>query len=497
MMFNGSTAHGENSSIFRQHTVTLEDLPWLFGLGDLEGETFEFKRGLAGGKLKTPVSVSISQMLAVGQDGLIKFIVEGLIRERPKLIPFVFRNASVVELANYLKRGRSGSGKTLYLYAHLLEYFSGWAGAEPDAIISDVKPQQNGFIDVAKLEVHKKALQDYFAHLQDRGLSINRIANYLNSVKSLYRANGVEIKLPYKLHRRPVFRDRAPTQEELKMLTDAADLREKVMVSLLALGCFREGTLVRLQYRHVKRDLEAGTVPLHVHVEAEITKGKYSDYDTFLGQGAVDYLTLYLGVRRLGSQDMPPEEIVDSSPLIRDATSRTPKPIGEKQVYKLIHKLYLDTGQVQHEGHYPLRVHSLRKFFKTNLLAVGVQPDYVDYMMGHKVDTYHDVPNRVEDLKNAYVKANLSLSPKPQTSPLETLKAFARSLGIDPERIALKGASAEPHRVLVVGDSEEEQITLLSSAIKEALKKEIFGDFQSFQSPEFGSQSWGGGVARI
>ncbi len=470
----------ENGSIFKPHTVTLEDLPWLLKLGKANNGVFEFTNGLTGGKLKTPVSVSIPQMLAVGQDGLIRFIVEGLIKERPKLIPFVFRNASVIALANRLKRACSGSGKTLYLYAHLMEYFSKWAGSEPDAIISDVKPQQSSFVDVAKLEFHKKALEKYIAHLQDKGLAPNRVVNYLNSVKSFYRANGVEIDLPYKLPRRPVYRDRAPTQEELKKLIDAADLREKVILSLLATGCFREGTLVRLEYRHVKHDLEKGTVPLHVHVEAEITKGKYHDYDTFLGQEAAGYLKLYLDARRLGTQDMPPEEIVDSSPLIRDSTSRTPKPIGEKQVYQLIHKLYCDTKLVQNGAHYPLRVHSLRKFFKTNLLAAGVQPDYVDYMMGHKIDTYHDVPNRLEDLKKAYVKGNLSLSPKPETSPLETLKAFAKSLGLDPDKVISEKAVAEPHRVLVVGGSEEEQISLLSSAIKDALKKEILSDFPGF-----------------
>jgi intergrase/recombinase len=31
---------------------------------------------------------------------------------------------------------------------------------------------------------------------------------------------------------------------------------------------------------------------------------------------------------------------------------------------------------------YDLRVHSIRKFFKTQMLAFGMQPDYVDYMMG-------------------------------------------------------------------------------------------------------------------
>jgi intergrase/recombinase len=40
---------------------------------------------------------------------------------------------------------------------------------------------------------------------------------------------------------------------------------------------------------------------------------------------------------------------------------------------------------------YDLRVHSLRKYFKTQMLALGVQADYVDYMMGHTIDTYHDI----------------------------------------------------------------------------------------------------------
>ncbi len=87
-----------------------------------------------------------------------------------------------------------------------------------------------------------------------------------------------------------------------------------------ALGGFREGTLVRLRYHHVKEDLEKDTVPLHIHVEAEITKGKYHDYDALLGAEAVEYLRLYLTARHQGNihPEIPPEEIHDDSPLIRD-----------------------------------------------------------------------------------------------------------------------------------------------------------------------------------
>ncbi len=88
---------------------------------------------------------------------------------------------------------------------------------------------------------------------------------------------------------------------------------------MLALGGFRQGTLVKLKYRHVEEDLEKGITPLHIHVEAAITKGKYHDYDTFIGKEAVTYLREYLETRRLGSPDgkIPPETITSDSPLIR------------------------------------------------------------------------------------------------------------------------------------------------------------------------------------
>jgi hypothetical protein len=47
---------------------------------------------------------------------------------------------------------------------------------------------------------------------------------------------------------------------------------------------------------------------------------------------------------------------------------------------------------------YELRVHGLRKYSKTQMLALGVQPDYVDYMMGHHfghIPRHPDERNRI------------------------------------------------------------------------------------------------------
>jgi hypothetical protein len=184
--------------------------------------------------------------------------------------------------------------------------------------------------------------------------------------RTFYRVNGIKIELSAPLSRRVVYKGRAPKPEELVKLLDLADLREKTIISMLALGAFREETLSKLQYRHVKEDIENNRIPIHVQVEAEITKGKYHDYDTFLGAEAALYLKLSLEQRKKGTIKLEPETLTDDSPLIRDASRKTTKSVGSKQIRKLVLHLYLKAGLIkQPKGRmFDLRAHSLRKYFK-------------------------------------------------------------------------------------------------------------------------------------
>ena len=85
-------------------------------------------------------------------------------------------------------------------------------------------------------------------------------------------------------------------------------------------------------------------------------------------------------------------------------------------------------------GGHVLKVHSLRKFFKTQLMALGVQPDYIDYMMGHTIDTYHDVQSKgVEFLRGIYASKDFGIRPKPKLSLFEQMKVMCRGMGIDPD----------------------------------------------------------------
>ncbi len=464
--------------ILKPKQLQIEDLPFLQALGHVENGMVMLERSPKGYKLKTPVAVPLARILAVGQRGLVEYIVRSLTSERPRLIPFILENQSLIELARYFLRYRTGSPKTLYVNVDAIARYAQRLSISPDALISDVKTTDD-LVDMAKIPKHIRALEDFVGELQDRGLAPSRIANYVKAIRSLYRVNSVDVNLPHSISRRSVRKDRAPKPEELQRLLDVADLREKVIVSILALGGFREGTLVRLHYRHVREDLEKGIMPVHVHVESDITKGKYHDYDTFLGEEAVEYLRLYVEARRQGNihPEIPLEEISDDSPLIRDEMYEVPRPIGEKQLYKLIHGLYFEAGLLKagQNGGYDLRVHSIRKFFKTQLMALGVQSDYVDYMMGHTVDTYHDIESKgVEFLRGLYTNAGLRIRPKGSLTPKDQLRAIARGFGLSPEEAARLFTSSEPHRAYASQeDREEHEIRVLCDAITERIREKI------------------------
>lgn len=421
---------------------------------------------------------------------LAEYIFKSLISQCPRLIPWVLENKTLVELASYMLRARCGSKMGFYGYTNTISLYCRRLNTDPDQLIADIN--HSGVPDPARREKHRGFLQHCINELQDMGRSPGRMGGYARQIRTFYRVNGVELPKPKYLPRpRTVSKDRAPTPEELQRVLDVADLQGKVLVSMLALGGFREGTLSLLQYRHVKEDLEKGIVPLHIHIDADETKGEYCDFDTFLSGEADNYLKLYIDERRRGSpprkdsagqparQKIPPEEIHDDSPLIRDSQSPKPRPIVEKQIHKLLHNLYhkAGLGKKNRNGGYELRVHSLRKFFKTQLMALGVGEAYIDYWMGHRTDVYNDIQSKgVEFLRKLYANARLSIRTEANNSKLDLLKQMVRTVGASPDEVKMVlQAFAEPHRIFATPqerDNDEIQAytTLFVDKITDRLK---------------------------
>jgi integrase len=104
---------------------------------------------------------------------------------------------------------------------------------------------------------------------------------------------------------------------------------------------------------------------------------------------------------------IPPENIADESPLIRDEHAKVVKPLTPYQIYNVEHRLMCQAGLLASKvgRRYQVRPHSLRKFFRTQLSALGMPTDYVEYMMGHAISTDHNVEmNGIEFLRAEYAK---------------------------------------------------------------------------------------------
>ncbi len=465
--------------------LTVADLESLSVPVKVENDFMLVETSLKGHRLKQPVRIPLKEVIEVGEKGLVVYALS-LANERPKLIEFLFRNQSLIRMAKHFLRHCSGSVHSLYSYTNTLDLYSRWIGHSPDLIIADVKPESN-IPDPSRVQNHTGYLEDFVSQLQDQNLTPGRVYQYAKHIRTFYRVNGVKIDLAESLSRRVTYKDRAPKPEELVRLLDLSDLRGKVIVSILALSGLREDTLSKLRYCHVREDLEAGRTPIHIHIEAEITKGKYTEYDTFIAKEGVDYLGLYLEGRRKGSPDHrnPPENIVDDSPLIRDETSHTARPIGPKQIRKIVHNLYARAGLLKEpKGRmYELRVHSLRKFFKTQLLSLGVQESYVDFMMGHVVDVYNDIEMKgIDFLRNLYSASGLSIRPKTKVNRIDALKEIMRAWGMNPEQVLAREALTQPARTMVNSDDNQNgELQTLSKALRELIRQDMFNTVKKVQ----------------
>jgi integrase len=464
-------------------TITVQDAPIIPASTVLEVKDGKLKlRIIESPKGKTyrkPIETWIPLNLSKGEQNVYRYMWEALSPAVPSLIPVAFENKSILKLAKYLSRNRSGSRQTAQQYIYLTARYASFNNLAPDELINHCLIE--GVIDQKAVAQETQRLDDYVGELKARNLAPKTISDQVKAIKVFYMVNSVSISLPYRLSNQRINKDRAPTPEELQHLIDIADLRDKVIVSMLALGGFRIGTLAKLQYGHVKRDLESNITPVHVHVESEITKGKYCDYDTFIGKEAADFLRSYLDLRRHGSPcgKIPPEVITDTSPLIRAAHGRIPKSVDGKAVYRAVHNLYVKANMLEgiRGRRYILCAHSIRKFFRTQMAALGVPTEYLEYMMGHTLSTYHDIQMKgIEFLRNIYAASGLSIRPKTRLSKIETLKEIIRAWGMNPEEILTREAMLQPHRTIIsnnLADTDNGEVQALSAALKDMMRKEL------------------------
>ena len=118
----------------------------------------------------------------------------------------------------------------------------------------------------------------------------------------------------------------------------------------------------------------------------------------------------------------------------------------------------------------------LSEFFKTQLMALGAGEAYIDYWMGHKGSTYHDIQMKgIEFLRKLYADAGLSIRPQARNSKVDLLKQMARTVGASSSEIkeALE-ALAEPHRIYAtLQERENDEIQVLTRVFVDKIRDQL------------------------
>jgi len=141
---------------------------------------------------------------------------------------------------------------------------------------------------------------------------------------------------------------------------------------------------------------------------------------TFIGEEAIEAIKDYLEERKEGSRHVAPETITKESPLFRTWTSGEVKRIPRGSFSGLIREAFVRNGEKR------MSAHSLRKKLQTDLEKAGVNPNWIDQILGHKLINSRDAYSLPtdEELREAYAQAYplIKVYPEITAAPLQTPK---------------------------------------------------------------------------
>ncbi|MFA5409813.1 MAG: site-specific integrase [Bacilli bacterium] len=215
---------------------------------------------------------------------------------------------------------------------------------------------------------------------ENAGAAPTSVSTYKAAVISWLAEN--HIYLPAEMTRRikaggkPLTRDRIPTLEELRHILNHSDLQMRAYLLALSSSGMRPGEGLGIEWSDI--DLERGKI----HIRKEVSKTG-EPRDTYLSTEAREILLQWMRYHPAYAEKIDgytvPEEFVRDTKRVFPLTYNG---LRDKYV-RILEKAGLD----EHDpttGWYVLRLHVMRKYFRTKLPQGGAPVDVVESLLGHE-----------------------------------------------------------------------------------------------------------------
>jgi integrase len=254
------------------------------------------------------------------------------------------------------------------------------------------------------------AIKRHLKHLEQAGKSWGTRAAVVNAVRKFARVNKIKDldwdEIRKRLGEDDKDHDDQPYSKELiQKLMQAADLRKKVIIGILATSGIRRGALAPLKIKHVKK-MTLGNGAGEVYALTIYANSNRSRYVTFVTPEITAIIDDYLQSRTAAGEVIGPD-----SPLVReqydtDSVNKA-RHITQSTTAQLVASLITQAG-IKEEIR-KRKIHALHAFRKTvysTLVNVGVKEISIKKIMGHStgLGRNYDRTNLSEVVKD-YAKA--------------------------------------------------------------------------------------------
>lgn len=305
---------------------------------------------------------------------------------------------------------------TLYQYKSAIQKFVAFAGKDPDTIIKERKEQLKS--DDITIQRKAEELAKAFLNEMQKKVSRNSAILLQAAVRSFYKYNYYPLQ--FKTPQKTEILKRGPDKEELISMWTVADETDRAILAVAKDSGISRQDLLMLKYRDIKKEFEAGKLPICVML---VRVKEQVKYNTFLGREAYEALRVYFTLR-----ERKGEKIADDTRLF---------PIWKQGISTRMSRLLKRAG-LSNLGLQP--IHMFRKFHETNLATAKVHPLICKFWEGHKiradVDSRYIIPT-VEEQRKLYVEAYDALAlfkterglSEKQTK-LEIVKKVCAALGL-------------------------------------------------------------------
>ncbi len=241
-------------------------------------------------------------------------------------------------------------------------------------------------------EIHK----DFVINLANKNLAPKTVGAWAASLRKFLLANGIELKRTTQIKIYNIHEDSLPEKEDLKKVLSYCSLRAKTIILLLASSGLRVGELRNLKVSDVDLNSNPGVVKIK-----GLTAKERKSRTTFFSNEAKQLLQSYLEHRKNNGHQITEESFL--------FTTHDGGQMSYQNLQFVLNNVFKKVSKKEGKR-YGLHAHSLRKFFKTQLIVAGVPGPIVDKISGHARYLAREYELYTEDqLKEWYLKGMKNL----------------------------------------------------------------------------------------